>query len=166
MRVLGIDPGLERIGFGVVEKCGSKLAAVEFGLVKTPRIEIGARLQFIYGEIEALFGRTKPDCVATERLFFSKNQTTAIDVAKALGVVQLCAAQHGLACREYSPPEVKLSVVGNGAAEKDQVAYMVVRLLGLNEAPKPDDVADALAVALTHALRANATTAQTANSPL
>jgi crossover junction endodeoxyribonuclease RuvC len=139
--ILGIDPGLERVGYAVVQKRGSQLTSLEHGLIKTPRTETPARLAQIYEE-------------ATERLFFSKNQTTAMDVAKALGVVQLAAAQAGLACTEYSPPEVKLSVVGNGAAEKPQVEFMVVRLLGLAEPPRPDDVADALAVAVTHALRA------------
>lgn len=128
---------------------------MEHGLIKTPRIETPERLNVLYQDVCALLDRAKPDAVATERLFFAKNQTTAIDVAKALGVVQLACAQHGLVCTEYSPPEVKLSVVGNGAAEKDQVAFMVVKLLGLKETPKPDDVADALAVALTHALRNN-----------
>lgn len=156
MRVLGIDPGLERIGWGVVERRGSKLTALDYGLIQTPRVETPERLRLLYDELVALIERTKPECVATERLFFTKNQTTAIDVAKALGVVQLAAVQSGLACTEYSPPEVKLSVVGNGAAEKSQVGYMVVRLLGLAEEPKPDDVSDALAVALTHALRAPA----------
>ncbi len=156
MKVLGIDPGLERIGFGVVEKHGSQLRSVEHGLIKTPRIATPERIKVLYDEVCALFERTQPDAVATERLFFAKNQTTAIDVAKALGVVQLACAQQGLACTEYSPPEVKLSVVGNGAAEKAQVGYMVVRLLGLKEEPKPDDVADALAIAVTHALRVGA----------
>ena len=154
MTVLGIDPGLERIGFGVVRRTGSQIAVVEHGLIKTPRIPTPDRLVLLYDEVCSLLERSNPESVATERLFFAKNQTTAIDVAKALGVVQFACAQRGLACVEYSPPEVKLSVVGNGAAEKDQVAYMVVKLLGLKEKPKPDDVADALAVALTHALRA------------
>jgi crossover junction endodeoxyribonuclease RuvC len=156
VKVLGIDPGLERIGWGVVERRGSQLSVVDFGLIKTNKAETPTRLQAVFDEAAALIERTRPDCVATERLFFTKNQTSAIDVAKSLGVVQLAAAQSGLSCTEYSPPEVKLSVVGNGAAEKSQVAYMVVRLLGLQEVPKPDDVADALAVALTHALRAPA----------
>lgn len=155
MTVLGIDPGLERIGFGVVRRTGSSLCVVEQGLFQTPRIATPDRLRILYDDVCALVDRTNPDAVATERLFFAKNQTSAIDVAKALGVVQLACAQRGLACTEYSPPEVKLSIVGNGAAEKSQVAYMVVRLLGLSEQPKPDDVADALAVAVTHALRAS-----------
>ena len=160
MRVLGIDPGLERIGYGVVERSGSRLRAVEHGLIKTPRTDTPARLRMIFDEVSALIGRTEPDCVATERLFFTKNQTTAIDVAKALGVVHLAASQRGIEVTEYSPPEVKLSVVGNGAAEKRQVEFMVTKLLSLAETPRPDDVADALAVAVTHALRATAVAAR------
>ena len=154
MKILGIDPGLERIGWAVVEKRGSKLTALGYGLIQTPRVEIGERLKIAHREACALLEEHNPDCVATERLFFAKNQTTAMDVAKALGVVMLAASQHGLECCEYSPPEIKQSVVGNGAAEKKQVQFMVTKLLGLKETPKPDDVADALAVAITHALRA------------
>lgn len=153
MTILGIDPGLERVGWGIVEKNGSVLRVVAHGLVTTPRIEIGARLALIHQEVSDLLSEHGPQAVATERLFFAKNQTTAIDVAKALGVVVLACAGQGLVCHEYSPPEVKLAVVGNGAAEKRQVQFMVTKLLGLNETPKPDDVADALAVAVTHALR-------------
>lgn len=153
MIVLGFDPGLERIGFGAVQKSGSRLVALEYGLIQTPRIEIGERLLMVYERAQELIDRVKPDCVATERLFFAKNQTTAFDVAKALGVLMLAAAERGLPCVEYPPPVVKQSVVGNGAADKRQVCYMVTRILSLEEPPKPDDVADALAVAITHALR-------------
>ena len=154
MTVLGIDPGLERIGYGAVRTSGSRIEVVEHGLIKTPRVEIGLRLRSAHEQAGEIFDRVRPDCVAVERLFFTKNRTSAMDVAKALGVVLLAASQRGLECAEYSPSEVKLSVVGNGAADKAQVAYMVVRLLGLAEPPRPDDVADALAVALTHVLRA------------
>ena len=153
MTVLGIDPGLERIGYGVVQKNGSRLVCVEHGLITTPRIATPMRLEVLFRDVCALIERAQPDCVSTERLFFSKNQTTAIDVAKALGVVQLACAQRGLDCTEYSPPEIKLSVVGHGGAEKRQVEFMVTKLLGLAQAPTPDDVADALAIAVTHALR-------------
>jgi crossover junction endodeoxyribonuclease RuvC len=152
--VLGIDPGLERVGYGVVERRGSELHSLEHGLLTTPRVATPERLETLYRAVCELLDRARPDCVATERLFFTKNQTSAMDVAKALGVAQLACAQRGLAVTEYSPPEVKLSVVGNGAADKRQVEFMVVRLLGLESPPKPDDVADALAVAVTHALRA------------
>lgn len=153
MVILGIDPGLERVGYGVVRKEGSRLTAVEFGLIQTPKISTPQRLELIFAEVKALVDKHNPDVACSERLFFSKNQTTGIDVAKALGVVQLALSQAGLECTEYSPPEVKLSVVGNGAAEKRQVQFMVTKLLGLAAPPQPDDVADALAVAVTGALR-------------
>ncbi|HXH62075.1 MAG TPA: crossover junction endodeoxyribonuclease RuvC [Fimbriimonadaceae bacterium] len=165
MTVLGIDPGLERVGWAVVEKSGSALRAVEYGLIKTPRTALQERLNQIHADVGDLIQRFSPDCLATERLFFTKNQTTAMDVAKALGVVLLTASQNDLPCYEYSPPEVKLSVVGNGSAEKKQVQYMVVRLLSLKEDPKPDDVADALAVAVTHALRVSTASPEPAPSP-
>lgn len=153
MVILGIDPGLERVGFGVVKKEGSRLTALDYGLIQTPRGETHERLSQIFSAVEDLVARHRPDYACSERLFFSKNQTTGIDVAKALGVVQLALARAGLGCQEFSPPEVKLSVVGNGAADKKQVQFMVTRLLSLAATPKPDDVADALAVAVTGALR-------------
>ena len=154
MTVLGVDPGLERIGYGAVRTAGSRVEVVEFGLIQTPRIEIGQRLKLAHEAAGEVLDRVRPDCVAVERLFFARNRTSAMDVAKALGVVLLAASQRGLECAEYTPAEVKLAVVGNGAADKAQVAYMVVKLLGLAEPPRPDDVADALAIAITHALRA------------
>ena len=152
--VLGIDPGLERVGFGVVRIEGSRLTAVEHGLIKTPPGPTPGRLVQIHAEVTALLTRAQPDWVGMERLFFAKNQTTAIEVAKACGAIQLALAQAGLEVVELSPPQVKLAVVGNGAAEKAQVGYMVTRLLSLPSPPKPDDVADALAVAIAVALGA------------
>lgn len=153
MVTLGIDPGLERIGFGAIRKNGSRLEAIDFGLIETPRIELTERLRLIHEQIDALIRRLEPDIIATERLLFSVNKRTAMDVAKALGVILLAAAQAGLPCVELTPPEVKLGVVGNGAADKRQVQFMVTRLLRLDEVPKPDDVADALAIAIASALR-------------
>jgi len=154
-RVLGIDPGLERVGYGVVEVTGSRLASVGHGLVLTPRVATPARLRQIHDEILALIDHVQPTEIALERLFFTKNQTTAIDVAKAIGVIFLACEFRGLPACDYAPPEIKRAVVGNGNADKKQVQFMVTRLLGLPEAPKPDDVADALAIAITHALRGN-----------
>lgn len=154
--VMGIDPGLERVGYGLVRQEGSRLSSVEHGLIRTPRVELPERLRIVHEEVTALLSRLKPEAVATERLLFGPNKTTAFDVAKALGVVLLAAAQHGLPCFEYSPPEIKQSVVGNGRAEKRQVQFMVTRLLGLSEPPKPDDVADALAISIAHLLRVGA----------
>lgn len=155
MRILGIDPGLERIGYGVVDKTGSQLKAVAYGLIQTPRIPMPERLTIAHGEMLKLVDEHRPDAVATERLLFTVNKTTAMDVAKALGVLLLAIGERGIAWSEYSPPEVKQSVVGNGAADKRQVQFMVQKLLSLSEPPKPDDVADALAIAITHAFRAN-----------
>ena len=157
MVILGIDPGLERIGFGVIRRDGSRLIPIEHGLILTPRIPLPDRLKLIYDQMTELLERAKPDAVATERLLFTANKTTAMDVAKALGAVLLAVGTAGVTWAEYSPPEVKLSVVGNGAADKKQVTYMVRRLLSLTDDPKPDDVADALAIAITHALRSRIT---------
>lgn len=153
MRILGIDPGLERIGFGLIDRQGSRITPVEFGLIQTPRVLLPLRLSLLHEEVVALLDRTTPDAVATERLLFTVNKTTAMDVAKALGVVLQEVGRRKLDWCEYSPPEVKQSVVGNGSAEKKQVQFMVTKLLSLRETPKPDDVADALAVAITHAFR-------------
>jgi len=153
MIILGIDPGLERIGYGLIRRIGSRVEPIDYGLIKTPPIPLPDRLLLIREQMEALLGQHSPEAVATERLLFTVNKTTAMDVAKALGVVLVCVGARGIPWCEYSPPEVKLSVVGNGSATKQQVQFMVTKLLGLRETPKPDDVADALAIALTHGLR-------------
>jgi crossover junction endodeoxyribonuclease RuvC len=154
MKILGIDPGLERVGYGLIEKQGSKLTVIKHGLIHTPRIPLPERLSLIHAQVIELVENDRPDAVATERLLFTVNKTTAMDVAKALGVILLACSERGLEWAEYSPPEVKQSVVGNGAADKKQVQFMVQRLLSLTTVPKPDDVADALAIAITHAFRA------------
>jgi crossover junction endodeoxyribonuclease RuvC len=153
MIILGIDPGLEKIGYGIVNRQGSKLQVIDFGLILTPRIALPDRIRMIHEETIKIIDTHKPDAIATERLLFTVNKTTAMDVAKALGAVLLASSFRGIPWSEYSPPEVKQSVVGNGGADKKQVQFMVARLLGLKEAPKPDDVADALAIAITHAFR-------------
>lgn len=153
MVILGIDPGIERCGFGVVERKGSQIVAIEHGLIETPRIELGARLSQIEAGLSEIVERRQPDCIAYEKLFFSKNQTTAVDVASCLGVVLLLAHRSGVPVAEYSPPTIKLAITGNGRAEKNQVQFMIAKLLGLKESPKPDDVADALAIAVTHAFQ-------------
>lgn len=151
--ILGIDPGLERIGYGVIRREGSRLIPVNYGLIHTPRIEIRERLRIAHDDVVKLVETHRPDAIATERLLFTVNKTTAMDVAKSLGVILLASAEQGIPWAEYSPPEVKQSVVGVGNAEKKQVQFMVTKLLGLDKPPKPDDVADALAIAITHALR-------------
>lgn len=153
MTILGIDPGLERIGYGCIRRDGSRLTPVEYGLIETPRIELGARLLLVHQKVSELIERLKPDSFATEQLLFSVNKKTAMDVAKSLGVILLAAGQKGLAVAEYTPPEVKQAVVGVGTAQKQQVEFMVTKLLGLPKPPKPDDVADALAIAICHAMR-------------
>jgi crossover junction endodeoxyribonuclease RuvC len=153
MTVLGIDPGLERVGYGLIRREGSKLIALDYGLITTPRILLHDRLRLLHEQMTSLVDRIQPDALATEKLLFSVNVKTAMDVSKALGVLLLVGSQRGLSWSEYTPPEIKLAVVGNGAAEKKQVQYMVTKLLGLKETPKPDDVADALAIAICHGMR-------------
>lgn len=157
MIILGIDPGLERVGYGVIRREGSRLTPVALGLIQTPRIAVPDRVRLIHEEVLALIDLHQPDCMATERLLFTVNKTTAMDVAKALGVILLAASLRGLPWCEYAPPEIKNSVTGVGNADKKQVQFMVTRLLGLAETPKPDDVADALAIAITHAMRSRLT---------
>jgi crossover junction endodeoxyribonuclease RuvC len=156
MTILGIDPGLERIGYGLVRRDGSRLEVIDYGLIQTPRIALPDRLALLHDALGTLMRKHQPDAMATERLLFAVNKTTALDVSKALGVILLTAQQHGLPWTEYTPPEIKLAVVGNGAAEKKQVQFMVTKLLALKETPKPDDVADALAIAICHAFRTRA----------
>ncbi|MBL8047152.1 MAG: crossover junction endodeoxyribonuclease RuvC [Chthonomonas sp.] len=153
MVILGIDPGLERMGVGLVRRVGSRLENVHHELVKTPQIQLPDRLRLIEEQLSAVIAAHKPDAVATERLLFTVNKTTAMDVSKALGVALLVISKFGLPWTEYSPPEIKQAVVGNGNADKKQVQFMVQRLLSLPAPPKPDDVADALAIAITHAFR-------------
>ncbi|MCU0316027.1 MAG: crossover junction endodeoxyribonuclease RuvC [Fimbriimonadaceae bacterium] len=152
MVVLAIDPGLERVGYAVVRKEGSRMVALAYGLISTPKGELPLRLAKIRAEMTQLIEAHQPSEIATERLLFTKNTTTAMDVAKALGVVLVTTADKELPWREYSPPEIKRTVVGNGRADKAQVTFMVTKILGLAAPPKPDDVADALAIAITHCL--------------
>lgn len=152
MTILALDPGLERIGYAIVRREGSRLTTLAYGLIETPRIELPLRLKHAHDAVAALLAEHRPDVLAVEKLFFTKNQTTAFDVAKALGCCLLAAADQNLPVVEYSPPQIKKAVVGTGRAEKKQVQFMVTRLLNLKETPKPDDVADALAIAITHAL--------------
>lgn len=154
MLILGIDPGLATVGFGLVMKNGDKYRAIEYGAITTePKQIIEKRLDEIYDSMVELLTKYKPDCMAIEELFFNSNITTAIDVSMARGVILLAAYKCGVDIYEYTPLEVKSSVVGYGRAEKQQVQYMVRLMLGLSETPKPDDTADALALALCHGTR-------------
>jgi len=152
MRIIGIDPGTGILGFGVIESNGGKNQLVDAGVIRTPVKEDDAvRLQTIYEEITDIISETKPQEMSVEKLFFAQNVTTAMTVAQARGVVLLAGMQAGLKIAEYTPLQIKQSLTGYGRAEKAQMQEMVRVLLGLKEVPKPDDCADALAAALTHA---------------
>jgi len=149
--VLGIDPGLSRCGYGVVRKYGSDLAATAGGVVTTePDLPIHERLRVLYTELRALVAEIRPDAVVVERVFFQTNVRTAMATGQAGGVALLVAAEAGCQVAQYSANEVKQAVVGFGGATKDQVQRMVAALVGLDEPPKPPDVADALALAVCH----------------
>jgi crossover junction endodeoxyribonuclease RuvC len=152
MRVLGIDPGIAIVGFGFIDKIGSKLVPVQYGCIQTEaHTDPGVRLREVYDAAVQLIERYKPDAVAIEKLFFNKNVTTAFTVGQARGVLMLAAVQQSLPIAEYTPLQVKQAIVGYGKAEKKQVQEMVRVFLKLPGIPKPDDVADALAVAICHA---------------
>jgi crossover junction endodeoxyribonuclease RuvC len=154
--VLGIDPGTALTGFGLVERQGSQLRAIEYGAIATVTgVADADRLVTIHAAVAELIARHRPALVAVERIFFSRNVQTAFTVGQARGVVLLAAAQAGLPVFEYTPNEVKIAVTGYGRASKDQVQRMVRTVLGLAAIPAPDDAADALAVAicLAHSYR-------------
>ena len=149
MLVLGIDPGTATTGYGVVEGQGDRYRAVAYGCVETAaEIPLPGRLLEIHRRVSELAQAYRPDVLAVEELFFNRNVRTALAVGQARGVVLLAAAQAGLPVAEYTPPEVKQAVVGYGGAEKRQVQEMVKLMLGLEDIPRPDDAADALAVAI------------------
>lgn len=151
MRVLGIDPGYAIVGYGVLDSKGHDIRPVAFGAVTTEaHTDFSQRLAEVYDDMCQLFKTYKPDSMAIETLFFSSNKTTAVAVAEARGVILLAAQQAGVPRYEYSPLQVKQAVAGYGKATKKQVQEMTRRLLRLKTAPKPDDAADALAVALCH----------------
>jgi crossover junction endodeoxyribonuclease RuvC len=152
MRIIGIDPGTGILGFGIIEVQKNKNILVDAGVIRTPVKEDDAvRLQTIYDEISDIIAQTKPQEMSVERLFFAQNVTTAMTVAQARGVILLTAMQAGLVIAEYTPLQIKQALTGYGRAEKKQMQEMVRVLLGLKEIPQPDDCADALAAALTHA---------------
>lgn len=152
MRILGIDPGIAIVGFGFIDKIGHKIEPVQYGSIETEaHTPPEKRLLTVYESAGALMDKYKPDEVSVEKLFFNRNVTTAFSVGQARGVIILAAAQRGLPIAEYTPLQVKQAVVGYGQAEKRQVQEMVKMFLKLSAVPKPDDVADALAVAICHA---------------
>jgi crossover junction endodeoxyribonuclease RuvC len=150
--VLGIDPGLANTGYGVVARRGGRMLALDGGVITT-HAELPAehRLTQIHAAVDALMEEHQPDAVALEELYFGQNVRTAFAVGQARGVILLAAGQHSVPCTGYTPQQVKGAVCGSGRAQKDQVARMVMVLLGLSEQPRPDHASDALAVALCHA---------------
>lgn len=152
MRILGIDPGTGRLGFGVIEiQKTNKPILVDAGVITTPPHQPDSeRLVTIFDELTAIIKDTNPDTMSVEKLFFAQNVTTAISVAQARGVVLLCGQQKGLELFEYTPLQIKMALTGYGRADKKQIQEMVRVMLGLKEAPQPDDCADALAAALCH----------------
>ncbi len=149
MIVLGIDPGTARLGYGVVDRQGSTLTMVDYGCLETINDRpLEQRLLLIHEGLTDLIETHRPEAMGVERLFFNKNTQTAMAVGQARGVVLLSAAQHGLPVLEYGPHEVKLAVTGYGRAPKDQVQRMVQLVLSMSQVPRPDDAADALAVAV------------------
>lgn len=146
MRILGIDPGFGILGWAVIDEA---VTIIDYGAVETPgTMPIDERLFAIHADISAIIQRYKPDCAVIERLFFSKNITTAIDVARATGVVLLAFREHALPYQEVTPVQVKQGITGYGKADKKQVQKMVQKIFKLDEIPTPDDAADAIAVAL------------------
>jgi len=156
VKILGIDPGFAIMGYGVIEKNNKGLTALDYGAITTPVNENGAvRLAILAEKLEKLIKQHAPDVVSVEELFFSQNAKTAIQVAQARGVILLCAVRECGKLFEYTPLQIKQALTGNGRAEKQQIQYMVRMILKLKETPKPDDAADALAAAITHAHMSN-----------
>ncbi|MDR0404552.1 MAG: crossover junction endodeoxyribonuclease RuvC [Oscillospiraceae bacterium] len=152
MLIMGIDPGYATVGYGIISFENGKLKAVDYGSIFTEaKTPFPARLEQIYDRFEGIFGLYKVKVVSVEKLYFQNNQKTAINVSQARGVIILSAQKAGAKICEYTPLEVKMSVTGAGRASKIQIMSMVKRLLLLKEIPKPDDTADALAVAVCHA---------------
>ena len=153
MRILGIDPGTGILGFGVIDAGRGKTKLVDGGVIRTPAKQDDAiRLQTIFEEISGIIAQSKPEAMAVEKLYFAQNVTTAMTVAQARGVVLLAGQQAGLAIYEYTPLQIKQALTSYGRADKKQMQEMVRVILELDEVPKPDDCADALAAAITHSM--------------
>lgn len=152
MRILGIDPGFAIVGYGVIDYNKNKFEVVEYGAITTEAgEEMNSRFKTIHDDLNTIIKRTNPDFMAIEQLYFNSNQKTAINVAQARGVLLLSALNHDIRIAEYTPLQVKQAVVGYGRADKKQVQLLVKSMLGLDAIPKPDDTADALAIAVCHA---------------
>lgn len=156
MIIFGIDPGYAIVGYGIIEYKGNKFTTIDYGVITTDaKNTFPERLKIVYDQLTALLEKYNPEFVAIEELFFNKNVKTAINVGQARGVQLLAAMNQGADVFEYTPLQIKQGVVGYGRAEKKQVQEMVRMILGLKNAPKPDDAADALAVAICHAHSGN-----------
>ena len=152
MRILGIDPGYALVGFGVIDYDGYNYSVIDYGVVETTKFEdMAVRLGIVYNGITELIEKYNPDCMAIEELFYFKNQKTIVPVAEARGVILLAGINKNANIYEYTPLQIKQALTGNGRAEKKQIQYMVTSIMGLKSITKPDDAADALAVAITHA---------------
>jgi crossover junction endodeoxyribonuclease RuvC len=151
--IMGFDPGIATLGYGVIQKdIKGDIKPLDFGVITTPKdMAMSQRLCAIHDSIAALIQKFNPDAIAIEELFFNTNTKTAIQVAQARGIIILCSAKGCKKLYEYTPLQIKQAMTGNGRAEKRQIQFMVRMMLGLKNTPKPDDAADALAVALTHA---------------
>jgi len=151
MIILGLDPGVATTGYGVISYIGSKFKLIDYGVIKTPpSLAFSKRLKQISDELKDIIRTHSPSTIAIEELFFSNNAKTAISVAQARGVLVLTSEAHHITPHGYTPPQVKSGVCGYGKADKKQVQYMVKQLLNIDHIPKPDDAADALAIAICH----------------
>ena len=152
MVILGLDPGTATTGYGVIRVLGNRFQMLEYGIISTPaKTPMEKRLEMIYDNLQELLQKWQPDQAAVEELFFNQNITTAITVGQARGVLLLCCAQNNVPLAEYTPLQVKQALVGYGRADKKQIQQMVKMLLHMETIAKPDDAADAIAIALTHA---------------
>ena len=152
MIILGVDPGYAIVGYGAIKTNGIKSVPIGYGAITTNAgIDFARRLEIIYDSMLTIFSKCRPDAFSIEKLYFQNNQKTAINVAEARGVILLAAQKSGVEIYEYTPLQIKMAVTGYGKAKKNQIMEMTKRLLGLSEVPKPDDTADALAIAICHA---------------
>lgn len=152
MIIIGIDPGYAIVGYGILKYENNRFSILDFGAVTTDAgTDFPKRLKIIHEDLSYIFEKYKPEAMSIEKLFFNTNKKTAVDVAQARGVILVTACEHNCPIYEYTPLQVKQSVVGYGRAEKKQVQEMTRQMLGLNAVPKPDDTADALAMAICHA---------------
>ena len=151
MRILGIDPGIATTGYGIIEGSGNRLTLIEYGTILTkPDLVLPKRLNLLFSDLALIMTAFKPEAIAVEELFLNTNAKTALIVGHARGVILLAGERYGCSIFGYTPPQVKMAVTGYGHAKKDQIQAMVKTLLNLDKIPKPDDAADALAIAICH----------------